>query len=78
MLAHDLPADELLAVALQVGQLARQLVQLVEGDHADRRIFQRDGLAGVALGGNAVQAQQFAGHLEASDLVAAVCRRQAG
>ena len=50
----------------------------VVGDHADLRVFQRHGVAGVAVGADAVQAQQFAGHLEAGDLVAAVLGRDAG
>jgi hypothetical protein len=52
--------------------------ELVVGDHADLRVFQRHRVAGVAVGADAVQPEQFAGHLEAGDLVAPVFRRDAG
>ena len=57
---------------------ARQDFQPGEGDGADLAVFERDGVAGVMFGADAVEAEQFAGHLEAGDLVAAVFEQHVG
>jgi hypothetical protein len=78
VVANDLAAHDLVEVALQIRELARQVLELVVRDDADLGVFQRHGVAGVAVGTDAVEAQQFAGHLEARDLVAAVFAGHAG
>src|SRR4051812_19263021 len=65
-------------VALQVGELARQVLQLLIGNDADLRVFQRHGIAGVTVGADAVQPEQLARHLEAGDLVPPVFGRHPG
>ena len=72
MVAHDLAAHDLVELALQIAELARQRFKVGEGNHADLRVFERHGIAGMAIGADAVQPQQFAGHLKARDLVASV------
>jgi hypothetical protein len=78
VVAHDLAAHDLVELPLQVRKLARKLFQLMVGDDADLGVLERHGIAGVAVGADAVQAEQFAGHLEAGDLVAAILGGHAG
>jgi len=61
-------------VPLQIRQLAGQVFELVVGDHADVRILQGHGVAGVPIGADAVQAQQLARHLKTGDLIPPVFR----
>ncbi|MPN40873.1 hypothetical protein SDC9_188413 [bioreactor metagenome] len=63
---------------LQVVDLARQAFQAVERDRADLAVFQRDRVAGVMFGADAVEAEQLAGHLETGYLVAAVLKQHVG
>lgn len=42
------------------------------GNHADIAVFESDGVAGMHAGADAVEAKDFAGHLEARDLLAPV------
>ena len=72
MVADDLAAHDAVEVTLQVRKLTRQVFELVIGDHADMGIFQRHRVAGVAVGADAVQAEQFASHLKPRDLIPAV------
>jgi hypothetical protein len=58
--------------------LARQLLDAVEGHDADLGVFQRHGVTGVAVVDDAVQPDDLAGHLEARDLVAPVLGGDAG
>ena len=78
MLAHDLAAHHAVELALHAGQLAAQLLDAGVGDGADLAVFQRDGVGAVLVGADAVHAQQFPGHLEAGDLLAAVFDALAG
>ena len=78
MVAHDLAAHDLVELVLQVGELTRELLQLAIGDHADLRVLECNGVAGVAVCADAIEAQQLACHLKARDLVATVFRRDAG
>lgn len=73
LLAHD--AQELV---LQRRQSARQLLQFGIAHHADFGIFQRGGIRYVAHFADAVEPDDFAGQMEACDLVAAVFQRQMG
>jgi len=76
--SHDLAAHHLVEVVLQRLHFARQLLELGEGDHADLAVLERDRVAGMELGADAVQAEQFAGHLEAGDLFTAVFEDNVG
>ena len=51
--------------------MAEQILQAGKRNFADFAVFQRDRGAMVALGADGVHAQQFAGHLEAGDLLLA-------
>ena len=77
MVAHNLAAHDLVELVLQVRELARQLLELPIRNHAHLRVFQGDGVAGMSVGADAVQAQQLASHLETGDLIAAIFGRHA-
>ena len=57
---------------LQHLKLARQRFHSGVRDDADFAVFERHRIAVVPVGGNPVDAQQFAGHLEPRDLIAPV------
>ncbi len=78
VVAHDLAAHDLVELVLQALHLAGELLEPAEGDHADLAVFKGDGVARVVPGADAVQAQHFAGHLEAGDLVAPVLKDHVG
>ena len=65
-------------VVLQGIDLARQLLVAVVGHDADLGVFQRHGITGVAVAHDAIQTDDFAGHLAARDLVAPVFGGDAG
>ena len=78
MVTHDLAAHDLVEMVLQGMDFARQAFQAREGNGADFAVFERDRIAGVMFGADAVEAQQFAGHLEAGDLFAPVLDQDVG
>ncbi len=78
VLAHDLAAHDLVDVVLQGRDLARQLLDALEGHDAYLGVLQCDGVAGVVVADDAVEPDDLAGHLEARHLVAPVLGGHAG
>lgn len=76
VVVDDLAAHDLVKLALQIGELARQEFELPIADHADLRVFQRDRVARVHFGADAVEPEHLAGHLETGDLLLAIGRCQ--
>lgn len=76
--SHDLPAHDAVYMLLQRADFAGNLFDPVEGHDADLRLFQRNGVAGVLLVGDAIEAHDLAGHLKAGDLITAVLGGLAG
>ena len=72
MFAHNFAAHDLVHMALQRRHLARQLFDAIKGHHANLGIFQGDGIAGVPVIDNAIQANHLTRHLKACDLIAPV------
>jgi hypothetical protein len=72
VLAHDFAAHDLVHMVLQGIDFARQVFDLVKRHHTDFSVLQGDGITGVVVIDDAVQADDLAGHLEAGDLVATV------
>ncbi|CAM2144170.1 hypothetical protein PT2222_150266 [Paraburkholderia tropica] len=70
--AHDFAAHQLIEMMLHAAAFAAQRLQLAERDDADRAVFERDRVAIVRTGAHAVEAERFAGNLEARDLFMAV------
>ena len=78
VVADDLAAHDLVEVVLQGMDFARQDFKAREGDRADLAVLEGDGVAGMVLGADAVEAEQFAGHLETGDLFAPVLDQYVG
>ncbi|MNG13058.1 hypothetical protein D3C84_967110 [compost metagenome] len=78
MVAHDFLAQEFVQVVLQRRQVVGQFFQEVERQRADFAVFQGNGITGVMIGTDSVQAKHFALHLETGDLFATVYRKDAG
>ena len=60
------------------GTRARQVLQPLERQHADLGVLERDRLAAVAVGADAVHADDVAEHVVAGDLLAAVLGEHRG
>ena len=78
VLTHDFAAHDLVHMALHRRNVAREFFNAVKGHEADLGVFERNGVAGVVVAGNAVQAQHLAGHLKAGDLLVPVFGRHIG
>ena len=76
--AHDFAAEDFVHMRLQGWHFARERLNAVKGHDADLGVFQRNGVAGVAVAHDAVQPDDFARHLKACDLVASVFSEDAG
>ena len=72
----DLAGEHAEQLALQRGLPAGQRVEFLERDLDHFAVLQRDGVAGIALGADAVESQHLAAHVEAGDLLAAVLGEQ--
>lgn len=59
-------------VVLQRGERACKLLQAIEGQRTYLGILERDRLASVALGANAIQTYDIARHVVADKLLAAI------
>ncbi len=59
-------------LAQQRGHVAEQFFQARKRNLADLAVFQCHGFAQVVPGADGIHAQQFAGHLETGDLLAAI------
>ena len=78
MVADDFAAHDFVELVLQAFDLAGQFFKAAERNHADLAVFEGNGIAGVALRADAVETKDFAGHLEAGHLVAAVLQDDVG
>ena len=78
VLAHDFTAHDLVNVVLQCRDFARQLFDAIERHDTHFGVFERDGIAGVVIVDDAIQSDDFTGHLKARDLIASVFRGDAG
>ena len=76
--AHNLAAHDLVHMALQGCDFAREFFDAVKRHHADFGIFQCHGVTSVVVIDDAIQAYHLAGHLKSRNLVAPVFCGHAG
>ena len=72
VIPDNFPAHDLVEVVLEGNHFPGQTFQARVGDNADFAVFQGHRVTGVGFRADAVQPQQFPGHLKAGDLIPAV------
>lgn len=78
MVAHDFAAHQTEKMVLQTGDVAAQAFHARKRQFADFAVFQRDAVAAVGVGRDAIQPQKLARHMKAGDLLTAVMAADAG
>lgn len=71
MVGRDLAAHEPVELAHERRDILQERFELVERDEADLAVFERDGVAAVAIAADGIEPEDFAGHVEAVDLLVA-------
>ncbi len=74
VLAHDLAAHHLVEVVAQHRHCGCHVLEAVVRDDADFGVLQRDGVARMRFSADAIEADQFTGHVKTGDLFASVLR----
>ena len=75
-LALDLAGEQPEQLALQRRLAAGQRIELLERNLHHLAVLERDGVAGIAVRTDAVEAQHLAGHVKTGDLLASVFGQQ--